>query len=128
MKRPDRVLQIMSQDNKSLYEEENNEVVTMYLTVGQGNEEDDTDHTWTEINSYPLSYYEEHSITPYKCEAVLQSAMKPARWKENSATVTGLPTLRCSLEGRALPGSSRRATGSRSRTAMVIIMDKRQFH
>lgn len=59
-------------DNKSLYEEENNEVVTMYLTVGQGNEEDDTDHTWTEINSYPLSYYEEHSITPYKCEAVLQ--------------------------------------------------------
>lgn len=60
------------EDKKSLYEEENNEVVTMYLTVGQGNEEDGTNHTWTEVNSYPLSYYEEKSIEPYKCEAVLQ--------------------------------------------------------
>lgn len=59
-------------DKKSLYKEENNDIVTMYLTVGQGNEEDGTNHTWTEINSYPLSYYEEHAMEPYKCEAVLQ--------------------------------------------------------
>lgn len=60
------------EDKKSLYEDENNEIVTMYLTVGQGNKEDGTNHTWTEINSYPLSYYEDKSIEPYKCEAVLQ--------------------------------------------------------
>lgn len=61
------------QDNKSLYEEDDeNEVITMYLTVGRGNEEDGTDHTWTEVNSHPLTYYEEQGIQPYKCEAVLQ--------------------------------------------------------
>ena len=58
-------------DNKALYEEEP-EVVTMYLTVGQGNKEDGTDHTWTEVNSHPLTYYEENGIEPYRCEAVLQ--------------------------------------------------------
>lgn len=61
------------QDNKALYEDDDeNEVVTMYLTVGRGNEEDGTDHTWTEVNSHPLEYYEELGIQPYKCEAVLQ--------------------------------------------------------
>ncbi|MGI6007321.1 MAG: CotH kinase family protein [Ruminococcus sp.] len=58
-------------DNKALYEE-GEDVVTMYLTVGRGNEEDGTDHSWTEVNSYPLDYYEENQTEPYKCEAVLQ--------------------------------------------------------
>ena len=60
------------EDNKTLYEDEGAQVVTMYLTVGQGNEAEGTNHTWTEINSRPLSYYEELGIEPYKCEAVLQ--------------------------------------------------------
>lgn len=61
------------EDNDALYEDEDdNEVITMYLTVGMGNEEDGTDHTWTEINNHPLEYYEEQGIEPYKCEAVLQ--------------------------------------------------------
>lgn len=60
-------------DKASLYEGDNLSVVTMYLTVGQGNEEDGTKHTWTEVNEYPLEYYEENGIAnPYKCEAVLQ--------------------------------------------------------
>lgn len=60
------------EDRKTLYEGEDQEVVTMYLTVGQGNQEDGTDHTWTEVNSYPLEYYETEGIDPYRCEAVLQ--------------------------------------------------------
>lgn len=58
-------------DNKALYED-GDDVITMYLTVGQGNQEDGTDHTWTEVNSYPLDYYKENGTEPYKCEAVLQ--------------------------------------------------------
>lgn len=60
------------EDKASLYEEEDVEVVTMYLTVGMGNEEDGTNHTWKEINSASLDEYEEKGIEPYKCEAVLQ--------------------------------------------------------
>ncbi|MDY4516582.1 MAG: CotH kinase family protein [Lachnospiraceae bacterium] len=60
-------------DKDSVYEgEEEPPVVTMYLTVGRGNEKDGTDHTWKEVNAYPLSYYEEKKIEPYRCEAVLQ--------------------------------------------------------
>lgn len=59
-------------DKASLYEEDGNEVVTMYLTVGSGNEADGTDHSWEEVNSYPLDYYSEKGLEPYKCEAVLQ--------------------------------------------------------
>lgn len=60
------------EDNKSLYDDEDDGIITMYLTVGKGNEDDGTDHTWTEVNSYPLEYYEENGINPYRCEAVLQ--------------------------------------------------------
>lgn len=60
------------EDRKSLYAGEDQEVVTMYLTVGQGNQDDGTDHTWAEVNSYPLEYYEAEGIDPYRCEAVLQ--------------------------------------------------------
>ncbi len=59
-------------DKESLYDGEDDEIVTMYLTVGLGNEEDGTDHTWTEVNRHPLSWYEEQGTEPYKCEAVLQ--------------------------------------------------------
>ena len=60
------------EDKESLYEDQDNEVITMYLTIGMGNEEDGTNHTWEEVNSYPLAYYEEQGVEPYKCEAVLQ--------------------------------------------------------
>lgn len=60
------------EDKESLYEDDSNEVITMYLTIGMGNEEDGTNHTWEEMNSYSLSYYEENDLEPYKCDAVLQ--------------------------------------------------------
>lgn len=61
-----------AEDNKALYSGEDDSVITMYLTVGRGNDGEDTDHTWKEVNGYPLGYYEEKDIKPYKCEAVLQ--------------------------------------------------------
>ena len=33
------------EDKESLYEDQDNEVITMYLTIGMGNEEDGTNHT-----------------------------------------------------------------------------------
>ena len=59
-------------DKASLYEDDDAEVLTLYLTVGQGNEEDGTNHTWTEVNSHAIGWYEERGIEPYACEAGLQ--------------------------------------------------------
>ena len=59
-------------DNDRLYADLEDGVITMYLTVGQGSGAEGTDHTWTEVNAYPLSYYDELGVEPYKCEALLQ--------------------------------------------------------
>lgn len=60
-------------DNDAVYEEdEETSVVTMYLTVRSGNEADNTDHTWTEINTYDTYYYDDNDLDRYNCEAILQ--------------------------------------------------------
>ncbi len=60
-------------DDKEIYADlADDGVITMYLTVGQGAASDGTDHTWTEVNAHPLSYYESLGVEPYKCEALLQ--------------------------------------------------------
>ena len=42
----------MIYDNTTLYENRDPaSVVTMYLTVSEGNTSDNTDHTWTQVNS-----------------------------------------------------------------------------
>lgn len=59
-------------DKKSLYEDDEAEIVTLYLTVGQGNEEEGTNHTWTEVNSHSVGWFEEKGMVPWSCEAGLQ--------------------------------------------------------
>lgn len=60
-------------DNDSLYlGHDRTSVVTMYLTIGPGNSEEGTDHTWQEINSLSAYYYEEHAIPRYQVSALLQ--------------------------------------------------------
>ena len=61
------------EDNKGWYANwDSNEVVTMYLTVREGNEDDGTNHTWDEINAYSAYYYEDMGIDRYKVEGLLQ--------------------------------------------------------
>ncbi|MGI6007320.1 MAG: exopolysaccharide Pel transporter PelG [Ruminococcus sp.] len=61
------------EDNRSLYaQDDETSVVTMYLTVRQGNEADNTNHTWTEINTYDTYYYSDNDLARYNCEAILQ--------------------------------------------------------
>ncbi|WP_029230875.1 CotH kinase family protein [Butyrivibrio sp. VCB2006] len=58
-------------DNNTLYEDDDG-VVTMYLTVREGNKSEGTNHTWEEINNYSVYYYDEKNIDRYKVEALLQ--------------------------------------------------------
>ena len=60
---------VLVSDADDLYAEPNDDVAVVYLAVGLGNEADGTDHTWTEINSFPLK---EQGTIPYQCEAVFQ--------------------------------------------------------
>ena len=59
-------------DVDSLYEDNGNSYVTMYLTVRKGNATEGTDHTWEEVNSHSVYYYEDLGIPRYKVEGLLQ--------------------------------------------------------
>lgn len=60
-------------EDKSIYAYDDDcSVVTMYLTVREGNSADNTDHSWSEINTNSAYYYDELGIPRYNCEALLQ--------------------------------------------------------
>lgn len=62
------------QDNLDLYQyDDPGSVVTMYVTVRRGNDLEDTNHSWAEVNSTSKFFFEkmEHVIVP-KAEAILQ--------------------------------------------------------
>lgn len=60
-------------DKKLLYEnQDNTEIVTMYLTVSYGNSAENTDHTWEEINTYSAYDYEEMGVDRYQIAGLLQ--------------------------------------------------------
>ena len=60
-------------DNDLLYKDDDpGSVVTMYLTVSRGNEYENTDHSWEEINKYSAYDYEKMKVTRYKIQGLLQ--------------------------------------------------------
>ena len=60
-------------DKKPLYENQDpTEIVTMYLTVSSGNSAENTDHTWTELNTYSVYDYDRMGVDRYKTEGLLQ--------------------------------------------------------
>ncbi len=60
-------------DKDLLYEQQNNtEIVTMYLTVSMGNSAENTNHTWEEINTYSAYDYEEMGVERYKIAGLIQ--------------------------------------------------------
>lgn len=65
--------EIHIRDQKLLYEnQDNTEIVTMYLTVSRGNAAEGTDHTWEEINTYSAYDYEEMGVDRYQVAGLLQ--------------------------------------------------------
>lgn len=60
-------------DKNLLYEQyENEEIVTMYLTVSSGNSGEGTDHTWEEINTYSAYDYDRMGVDRYQVAGLLQ--------------------------------------------------------
>ena len=60
-------------DNDALYTVyDDSGVVTMYLTVTRGNEAENTDHTWADINHYSVYDYEYMQVPRYQVAALLQ--------------------------------------------------------
>ena len=60
------------EDNKYLYEGEDDSVVTMYLTVSKGNASDGTDNTWAFINKHSVFYFERKGIESAAVNGLLQ--------------------------------------------------------
>lgn len=60
-------------DKELLYSQDDDDsVVTMYLTLTTGNVSDNTNHTWTEVNSYSVYDYEEMGVERYAVNGLLQ--------------------------------------------------------
>lgn len=60
-------------DKNLLYEnQDDTEIVTMYLTVSRGNSAEGSDHTWEEINTYSVYDYERMGVERYKVAGLLQ--------------------------------------------------------
>lgn len=56
-------------DGKLYAQTDTEDIPVIYLAVAPGNEADGTDHTWTQINTVPLT---EQGEQPYQCEGVFQ--------------------------------------------------------
>ena len=60
-------------DKDLIYQnQDNTEIVTMYLTVSYGNAAENTNHTWEEINTYSAYDYEEMGVDRYQVAGLLQ--------------------------------------------------------
>ena len=60
-------------DNDELYTVyDDSGVVTMYLTVSRGNDAENTNHSWSEINHYSVYDYEAMGVPRYQVNALLQ--------------------------------------------------------
>lgn len=60
-------------DNPELYTVyDDSGVVTMYLTVSRGNDSENTNHSWAQINHYSVYDYEAMGVPRYQVAALLQ--------------------------------------------------------
>ena len=67
------ISQVHLRDKHLLYsKEDETNVTTMYLTVSRGNDAENTNHSWEEINSYSVFDYEEMGVPRYQVAALLQ--------------------------------------------------------
>lgn len=67
------ITQIHLRDKDLLYtKEDETSVVTMYLTVSRGNDAENTNHSWEEINTYSAYDYKDWGIPRYQVAGLLQ--------------------------------------------------------
>ena len=63
---------VQVKDKASVYADDDDSIVTMYLTVRRGNAADNTDHSWSEVNGNSTYYCDEKGIPRYGVEGILQ--------------------------------------------------------
>ncbi len=65
--------QVHLRDNDELYTVyDDSGIVTMYLTVSRGNDSENTNHSWADINHYSAYDYEYMGVPRYQVNALLQ--------------------------------------------------------
>ena len=88
-------------DKDSLYEnDDETSVVTMYLTVSQGNSSEGTNHTWKEINSYSAYDYDKMGVDRTRQRRFFRLVMSQVRRAGRLDMVKMCRMLPCRSEGR----------------------------
>lgn len=64
--------QAFLEDDGGIYSDQLEEVSVVYLTVGRGNKEEDTDHSWKDVNSAAAAEAVQKDRNKIQCEALLQ--------------------------------------------------------
>lgn len=88
-------------DKDSLYENQDPaSVKVMYLTVRSGNSEDNTDHTWSDINDYSTYDYDKMGVERYKVEALLQEGDETGIAKDGFGSTANAPNATVQVRGQ----------------------------
>lgn len=70
---PNAMIDSLTRDSEVVYaDDDDDSIVTMYLTVSTGNSSDNTNHTWTEVNAHSTYYYQENNLEKFGVEGLLQ--------------------------------------------------------
>jgi len=88
-------------DNDALYGvRADDSVITMYLTVSGGNEADNSNHTWKEINTYSAYDYEKMNVSRYKVEGILQIDTGDGLTEESFGYGENVPNVSVQIRGQ----------------------------
>ena len=88
-------------DKDTLYaDDDETSVVTMYLTVSRGNASENTDHSWSEINSYSVEDYENMGVDRYQVAGLLQVGDENGPTSGNVGYAEEVPNATVQIRGQ----------------------------
>ena len=88
-------------DKDTLYaDDDETSVVTMYLTVSRGNTSENTDHSWSEINSYSVEDYENMGVDRYQVAGLLQVGDENGPTSGNVGYAEEVPNATVQIRGQ----------------------------
>ncbi len=113
-------------DNPELYTVyDDSGVVTMYLTVSRGNDSENTNHSWAEINHYSVYDYEAMGVPRYQVNALLQVGDENGPLPGELGYGVEAPTPRCRSAARPPAGTPRKTIRSSSKRTRGSWRDQR---
>ena len=88
-------------DKDTLYaDDDETSVVAMYLTVSRGNASENTDHSWSEINSYSVEDYENMGVDRYQVAGLLQVGDENGPTSGNVGYAEEVPNATVQIRGQ----------------------------